>query len=107
MMEKWQKLLDSQLKSAPSGMRCTKVAPAEGWEILSTKCQGYLESTLLEETRQTLALLEDDRLRLRQLLLKTVNELQSILHQAQIFLPDGENLEAVRHSCLFKKKIIS
>ena len=100
MIDKWQKLVDSR-------MHCPKVSPAEGWGILDRKCQGDLETTLLEETKQAQVLLGNERSQLRKLLLNTVNELQSILHQAQRFLPDSESLEAVRHPCLFKKKIIN
>jgi len=104
-MEKWQKLADSQAKLcvAPSGMRCANVAVVEGSEILGRKCQGYLEIAL-EEAEQARASLGNETLHLRKLLLGAINELQSILHQAQNLLPDNENLEEVRDLCLFTKK---
>ncbi|KAF8806893.1 hypothetical protein BYT27DRAFT_7338870 [Phlegmacium glaucopus] len=95
MMEKWQKLADSQVKLsvAPSGMRCANVAVVDGSEILGPKYQGYLEIAL-EEAEQARASLGNETLHLRKLLLSTVNELQSVLHQAQNLLPDNESLEA-------------
>lgn len=100
-MEKWQKLCDSQTKVSvtPIGMRCQNVAVANGSEMLEGKCQGYLEIAL-EEAEQARASLEDKTVHLRKLILSTVNEVQSILYQAQTLLPDNESLEAVRHSCL-------
>lgn len=93
VIEKWQKFVDAQVKlSTPCGMRCGNVAAAEGLQILG----GKLESALLEETREALTSLGNEKVYLRNLLLKTVNELQSILHQAQNLLSDSENLEAVR-----------
>lgn len=104
MIEKWQKLADCQAKLslAPSGMRCANMVVVEGSDILGKKCPGYLEIAL-EEAEQARTSLGNETLHLRKLLLNTVNELQSILHQAQDLLPDNENLEAVRHLCLFKK----
>lgn len=103
MIEKWQKLADSQAKLSvlPSGMHCANVAVVEGSEILGRKCQGYLEIAL-EEAEQARASLGAETVHLKKLLLSTVNEVQSILHQAQVLLPDNESLEAVRHSCLLR-----
>ena len=100
MVEKWQKLADSQAKLSvvPSGMRCANVTVVEGSESVGKKCQGYLE-VALEEAEQARASLGNETLHLRKLLLTAINDLQSILHQAQNLLPDNESLEAVRHSC--------
>ena len=84
-------------------MRCSNVALVEGSEILVGKCQGFLEIAL-EEAEQARASLEVETLHLRKLILSTVNEVQSILHQAQTLLPDNENLEAVCHSCKLIRK---
>ena len=105
IIEKWQKLSDSQAKLSvlPSGMRCPNVAIVEGSEIMARKCQGFLEIAL-EEAEQARASLGVETVHLRKLILSTANELQSILHQVQTFLPDNENLEAVRHSHLLRKQ---
>lgn len=107
MMEKWQKLADSQAKLSvlPSGMRCSNVAVVDGSEILGRKCQGFLEIAL-EEAEQARTSLGVETVHLRKLILSTVNEVQSILHQAQSLLPDNENLEAVRYSHPLRRKII-
>ena len=86
IMEKWQKLVDSQAKLSvlPSGMRCANAAVVEGSEILGRKCQGYLEIAL-EEAEQARASLGVETVHLRKLILSTANELQSILHQVQTF----------------------
>jgi hypothetical protein len=98
IIEKWQKLADSQAKLSvsPSGLRCQNVAVVDGSEILGRKCQGFLEIAL-EEAEQARTALEVETVHLRKLLLNTVNEVQSILHQAHTLLPDNESLEAVRH----------
>ena len=70
---------------------------------MARKCQGFLEIAL-EEAEQARASLEVETVHLRKLLLNTVNEVQSILHQAQILLPDNESLEAVRYSRLLGKQ---
>lgn len=98
IMEKWQKLADSQarLSVLPSGMHCANVAVIEGSEILGRKCQGFLEIAR-EEAEQARASLEVETVHLRKLILSTVNEVQSILYQAQTLLLENESLEAVRH----------
>ena len=103
--EKWQKLADSQAKLSvlPSGMRCPNIAVVEGSEILGRKCQGFLEIAL-EEAEQARASLGVETVHLRKLVLSTVNEVQSILHQAQTLLPGNESLEAVRHSRPSRRK---
>lgn len=70
---------------------------------MARKCQGFLEIAL-EEAEQARASLGVETVHLRKLILSTANELQSILHQVQTFLPDNENLEAVRHSHLLRKQ---
>jgi hypothetical protein len=102
-MEKWQKLADSQAKLSvlPSGMRCQNVAVVNGSEILGRKCQGFFEIAL-EEAEQARASLGDETVHLRKLILSTVNEVQSILYQAQTLLPDNESLEAVRHPTCYE-----
>lgn len=105
IIEKWQKLVDSQaqLSVAPSGMRCPNVAVAEESEIFGRRCRGFLEIAL-EEADQARASLEVETVHLRKLILSTLNEVQSILHQAQTLSPDNENLEAVRHSRMLTRK---
>ena len=104
MIEKWQKLADSQAKLSvlPSGMRCPNVAVVGGSEILGRKCQGFLEIAL-EEAEQARDSLGVETLHLRKLILSAVNEVQSILHQVQSLLPDNESLEAVRHSRMLRR----
>ena len=87
-------------------MRCANVDVANGSEILGGKCQGYLEIAL-EESEQAKASLEDKTVQLRKLILSTVNDVQSILYQAQTLLPDNESLEPVRLSCLLYKKTLN
>jgi hypothetical protein len=100
-MEKWQKLADSQAKlsALPSGMRCENAAVVDGSGTLGRKCQGFM-GVALEEAEQARASLVDETEHLKKLILSAVNEVQSILYQAQTDLPDNESLEAVRHSCL-------
>ena len=107
MLEKWQKLADSQAKlsAVPSGIRCANVTVVEGSEIFGSKYQGYLEIAL-EEAEQARTSLGNETLHLRKLLLSTVNQFQTIVYQAQTLLPDNESLEAVSLSCLFKEKPI-
>lgn len=95
MVEKWQKISDSQAKSsmAPSGMRCLNVAVVEGTEVLG-KGQGYLEIAL-EQAEQARSNLSDDNLLLRKLIVRSVNELQSILHHAKCVLTGNEKVEEV------------
>ena len=104
IIEKWQKLADSQVKLSvlPSGMRCPNVAVVEGSEILGRKCQGFLE-VALEEAEQARASLGAETVHLRKMILSAVNEVQYILHQAQTLLLDNESLEAVRHSRMLRK----
>jgi hypothetical protein len=84
-------------------MRCQNVAVVEGLEILGRKCQGFLEIAL-EEAEQARDSLGVETVHLRKLILSTVNEVQSILYQAQTLLPGNENLEAVRHSRMLRRK---
>ena len=94
-MEKWQKLADSQAKlsAAPSGIRCANVAAVEGNDVLS-KGQSFLEIAL-EQAEQARNNLSDENLGLRKLLLRTVNEVQSVLHHARSLLPSESNSEEV------------
>ncbi|KAF8972768.1 Afadin and alpha-actinin-binding-domain-containing protein [Flammula alnicola] len=86
-LEKWQKLADAQSKvsAASSGLRCANVAVVEGTEILG-KGQGFLEIAL-EQAEQARSHLGDENLLLRKLVLRAVNEMQSILHKARCLLP--------------------
>ena len=105
IIEKWQKLADSQAKLSvlPSGMSCPNVAVVEGSEILGRKCPGFLDIAL-EEAEQARSSLEVETVHLRKLILSTVNEVQSILHEAQTLLLNNESLEAVRHSRILRRK---
>lgn len=98
IMEKWQKISDSQskLSSTPSGMRCTNVTIVEGTEFLG-KGQGFLEIALeqAEQAEQARSSLGDENLLLRKILLRTVNELQSVLHHSRELLPGSETIEEV------------
>jgi len=95
VMEKWQKLADAQAKlsGVPSGMRCANVAVVEGTEVLG-KGQGFLEIAL-DQAEKARAQLGDENLLLRKLVLKAVNEIQSILHQARSLLPSESTTEPV------------
>jgi hypothetical protein len=95
VMEKWQKLADAQAKlsGVPSGMRCANVAVVEGTEVLG-KGQGFLEIAL-DQAEKARAQLGDENLFLRKLVLKAVNEIQSILHQARSLLPSESTAELV------------
>lgn len=95
IMEKWQKMSDIQAKltSAPSGMRCLNAAVVEGTEVVG-KGQGYLEIAL-EQAEQARSNLSDDNLFLRKLLVRSINELQSILHHARCLISGEHNLEEV------------
>ncbi|PPQ75446.1 hypothetical protein CVT26_016220 [Gymnopilus dilepis] len=93
VMEKWQKLADSQAKlsAAPSGIRCANVAAVEGDDVLS-KGQSFLEIAL-EQAEQARNNLSDENLGLRKLILRTVNEVQLVLHHARSLLPSKLNSE--------------
>lgn len=96
VMEKWQKLSDTQAKlsSVPSGMRCLNATVVEGNEVVG-KGQGYLEIAL-EQAEQTRSNLSDDNLFLRKLLVRSINELQSILHHARCLISGDQNIDEVR-----------
>ncbi|KAF8159368.1 Afadin and alpha-actinin-binding-domain-containing protein [Crassisporium funariophilum] len=93
MSEKWQKISEAQskLSSTPSGMRCANLAVVDGTEVLG-KGQGFLE-VALEQAEQARALLCDENLRLRKLVLCAVNEIQSVLHQARCLVLEEQSLE--------------
>lgn len=81
MSEKWSKLADAQSKLTmiPSGMRCVNVGVVDGLEMIG-KGQGFLE-VALEEAEKARVHLTDENENLRELVLTTVNEIQSLLHQ--------------------------
>lgn len=89
-LEKWQKLADAQnrISTAQTGLRCANASIIEGTEIVG-KGQGFLDIAL-EQAEQARAHLGDENLLLRKLLLRAVNEMQNILHQAKrIAVGDG------------------
>lgn len=83
MSEKWTKIADVQAKvmAVPSGMRCANVTVVSGSEVIG-KGKGFLE-TALDEAEKARSELGDETIVLRRLILTTVNQLQSILHQAR------------------------
>ncbi|KAH9479231.1 hypothetical protein JR316_0007819 [Psilocybe cubensis] len=95
ILDKWQKISDAQAKltAAPSGIvRCLNAAVVEGSEVFG-KGQGYLEIAL-EQAEQARSSLSDDNLFLRKVLVRAVNELQSIIHHARCLIAgDHHNLE--------------
>ncbi|KJA23480.1 hypothetical protein HYPSUDRAFT_137499 [Hypholoma sublateritium FD-334 SS-4] len=82
-LEKWQKLADAQnrISAAQTGLRYANASIIEGTEIVG-KGQGFLDIAL-EQAEQARAHLGDENLLLRKLLLRVVNEMQIILHQAK------------------------
>ncbi|CAA7265145.1 unnamed protein product [Cyclocybe aegerita] len=91
--EKWQKVSDTQAKLATmqSGIRCANAAVVEGTEVLG-RGPGFLDIAL-EQAEQARSHLSDENLFLRKLMLRTVNDVQSILHQAQSSLSGDQILE--------------
>ncbi|GLB41635.1 putative afadin- and alpha -actinin-Binding [Lyophyllum shimeji] len=91
MSEKWSKLADAQAKlmAAPSGMRCANVEVVTGSELIG-KSKTFLEIAL-EEAEKARNQLGDENVVLRRLVLKAVNEIQSIVHRARP--PASENSE--------------
>ena len=90
MVEKWSKISDAQVKlmTIPSGMRCANVDIVEGSEVLG-KGKGFLE-VALEQAEQARNQLGEDNTCLRRLVLTTVNEVQSILHQTRSLVSENE-----------------
>ncbi|KAF4611199.1 hypothetical protein D9613_007132 [Agrocybe pediades] len=93
ILEKWQKISDVQAKltSSPSGMRCLNAGVVEGTEILG-KGQGFLEIAL-EQAEQARSSLGDENLGLRKLIVRKVNELQSLLHYSKGLVSTEETIE--------------
>lgn len=95
-MDKWQKLADIQSKvsAAASGIRCANTAVLDGSEVLD-RGRSFLDIAL-EQAEQARAQLGDENLLLRKLLVRVVNELQSILYQAKCKLSNEQELDEVR-----------
>jgi len=89
MTEKWSKLADMQAKLAaiPSGMQCANVGIVDGSEVIG-KGQGFLEIAL-EEAENARCQLGNENIYLKKLVLSTVNEIQSMLHQARHIVSDN------------------
>ncbi|KAJ7117721.1 Afadin and alpha-actinin-binding-domain-containing protein [Mycena epipterygia] len=83
MAERWAKLADMQAKlsNAPSGLQCVNLAVVDGTEVLG-KAPGLAELAL-EQAEQARQSLSEDNIKLRGLLLSTVNEAQSMLYLAR------------------------
>ena len=94
VLDKWQKIADSQskLSATQSGMRCANVAVVDGAHV--GKGLGFLD-VALEQSEQARTHLGDENLMLRKLILKTVNELQSLQFKARNMLPCDSVLEEV------------
>jgi hypothetical protein len=94
-LDKWQKIADSQNKlgAAQSGMRCANVAAVDGAQVVG-KGLGFLDIAL-EQSEQARSHLSDENLMLRKSILKTVNELQSLLYKARRMLPGDSVVEEV------------
>lgn len=106
VLEKWQKVADTQSKvsTAQSGMRCANVAVVDGNEVLG-KGQGFLE-VALEQAEQARNHLSNENLFLRKLVLRTLNEVQSMLHQTQSMLPGDQITEEVPFHLLIPKFLL-
>jgi arginine utilization protein RocB len=96
VLEKWQKVADSQTKlgSIQSGMRCANVTVLGGAQVVG-RGLGFLDIAL-EQAEQARNHLSDDNLLLRKVILKTINELQSLQHKARSMLPGDSVLDEVR-----------
>jgi hypothetical protein len=84
MAERWGKLADMQAKlstTASSGLRCLNLRVVDGTEVLG-KGPG-LEELALEQAEEARQRLSQDNIRLKGLLLRAVNEAQSMLYQAR------------------------
>ncbi len=90
MAEKWNKISDAQIKltSVPAGMRCANITVLEGSEFRGQN-QSHLE-VALDEAEKARTQLIDEAMRLRRLVLKVVNQMQALLHQARAFTSDKE-----------------
>lgn len=90
MAEKWNKISDAQIKltSVPAGIRCANVAAIEGSEFRGQN-QSHLE-VALDECEKAKSQLIDEAMRLRRLVLKVVNQMQTFLHQVRAFTSDKE-----------------
>ena len=102
VMERWNKLADSQAKhgSAPSGLTFANAQVVEASEVqLRGKGQGFLEISLeqAERSRHDLA---DETRHLRGVILSTANELQRIMYTARK-LSSSDNLDEVCHAFYF------
>jgi len=89
LLDKWQKIADSQTKlgATQSGMRCANVAVVDGAQVVG-KGLGFLDIAL-EQAEQARNHLGDDNLMLRKLILNAINELQSLHHKARSMVPGG------------------
>ncbi|KAF9530341.1 Afadin and alpha-actinin-binding-domain-containing protein [Crepidotus variabilis] len=82
MAERWQKISDQQAKlsATSSSMRCLNVQAVEGSNI--GRGPGFLDIAL-EESERARSHLTDENLFLRKLVLRTANQIQSMIHQAK------------------------
>ena len=95
VLDKWQRIADSQTKvgSTQSGMRCANFAVVDGAQVVG-RGLGFLDIAL-EQAEQARNHLSDDNLMLRKLILKMINELQSLQHKARSMLPGDSVLDEV------------
>jgi len=95
VLDKWQKIADSQTKlgATQSGMRCANVAVVDGAQVVG-KGLGFLDIAL-EQAEQARNHLSDENLMLRKLVLNAINELQSLDHKARSMVPGGSICDKV------------
>jgi uncharacterized protein YdcH (DUF465 family) len=93
MADKWNKLSDAQIKLAaiPAGMRCANAAVVDGSEHLP-KAPSLLD-TALDEAESARVELTDEIARLRRLVVKVSNQVQTMLYQVRGFI-SGKDEEA-------------
>ena len=95
VLDKWQKIADSQTKlgTIQSGMRCANSAVVDGAQFVG-KGLGFLD-VALEQSEQARNHLSDENIMLRKLILKTINGIQTMQHKARSMLPGDSGLEDV------------
>ena len=97
MTERWSKLADAQVKlsAAPAGVRCANAVVVDAPDVqLHGKGQGFLE-VALEQAEAARKDLFDQNRRLRGLILSTANEMQRMVHGAQV-AESAEDVPEVR-----------
>ena len=97
MVDRWGKMSDAQLKisSQRAGLTCANLDVVEASDVqLRGKGQGFLDVALDQAETARKELLEQNR-KLREILLSTANQLQSVLHAVRL-TAENEKEEEVR-----------